>query len=128
MDDAVSRRGTNTRARQHPQNNQSYKTFKFGSTRFHIYGGNSSITVTRAGARRGAGSSQASAKELRQAGATLLRLYTQEQNIIAGGGYYVQAAALQMVRASRATAERRYVNCLIRYCREINSMTAWEVG
>jgi hypothetical protein len=64
---------------------------------------------------------QVQGNELRQAKTGLQRLYMQEQDAT-----YAQAAGdrndLSVIRSARATAERRYVNCLIRYLRDSNRM------
>jgi hypothetical protein len=127
MDDAVSRQGTNRRREFRPSNPRNRKTYNLGPHNVamngvRIYGGNH--TCTRANERRGHGL-QAQAAELRHARTTLVRLYTQEQHAVYNSrGVNARQSSLQMVRASRASAERRYVNCLIRYCRDANRMSA----
>ncbi len=61
---------------------------------------------------------RAQAAELRSAKANLERSYNQEENI--RHNFSVS------VRGARARAERRFVNCLIRYRRDANQMTAVE--
>jgi hypothetical protein len=128
MDDAVFRRGTNRRREFRPPNPRSHKTYNLGPhnntlTGVRVHG--STHTLTRVNERRAPGFLQAQAAELRQAKATLLRLYTQEQHAAYNSrGLNERQSSLQMVRASRASAERRYVNCLIRYCRDANRMSA----
>ncbi|KAH4007433.1 hypothetical protein HBH98_010520 [Parastagonospora nodorum] len=128
MDDAVSRQGTNRRREFRPSNPRNRKTYNLGPHNVslngvRINGGNH--TFTRANERRGHGFLQAQAAELRHARTTLVRLYTQEQHAFYNSrGASARQSSLQMVQASRASAERRYVNCLIRYCRDANQMSA----
>jgi hypothetical protein len=129
MDDAVSRQGTNRRHNNaHPTNPRNHKTFNLGPhCKVTFVGSRSnggSHTFTRVNARRAPGYLQAQAAELRNAKATLLRLYTQEQKALSKRGINTRHSTLQMIRASRASAERRYVNCLIRYSRDANYMSA----
>ncbi|KAH7412003.1 hypothetical protein DE146DRAFT_784606 [Phaeosphaeria sp. MPI-PUGE-AT-0046c] len=129
MDDAVTRRGTNRRVGLRSQNPRARRTYNPGDYSITFNGSvfnGGTHTFTRANARRAPGSIHTQATELRNARATLLRLYAQEQNVISSGGIDARQSTLQMIRASRATAERRYVNCLIRYCRDSNRMTAWQ--
>ena len=129
MDDAVSRQGTNHRTaprRTYPRN---HKTFNLGPLSVTLNGirlNGSTHTFTRVNERRAAGFLHAQAADLRAAKATLLRLYTQEQHALSKRGVNARQSTLQMVRSSRASAERRYVNCLIRYCRDANRMTAFQ--
>jgi hypothetical protein len=135
MDDAVSRQGTNTHRRRdaHSSYPRYHKTDNFGKVKI-TFNGNGGARIhggtqrsTRTNARRGAGFLHAQAAELRYAKANLLRLYTQEAHTITKSrGINPRDSTLQMVRASRATAERRYVNCLIRYCRDAGCMNAAE--
>jgi len=130
MDDAVSRQGTNRRRELRPSNPRNRKTYNLGlhnSTLngVRMHGGNH--TFIRANERRGHGFLQAQAAELRHARTILVRLYMQEQTAVYNSrGFNSRQSSLQMVRASRASAERRYVNCLIRYCRDANRMSAQE--
>jgi hypothetical protein len=129
MDDAVSRQGSNRRnntRRTYPRN---HKTYNLGSYNIIINEGRlngGTHTFTRVNERRAPGFLQAQAAELRQAKAILLRLYTQENHVLATQEQDARHSSLQVVRASRASAERRYVNCLIRYCRDAKRMTAFE--
>jgi hypothetical protein len=61
------------------------------------------------------------ASELREAKAVLDRLYSQEAQAYTNPYNYGQD--LNAVASSRATAERRYVNILIRYLRDANQMS-----
>jgi hypothetical protein len=123
----VSRQGTNYPRAAHPTILRNHKTFNFGHDRVTIVGnrfGQGKHTFTRISARRAPGFLQAQAAELRYAEAILSRLYTQEQDALSNGGINARQSSLQIIRASRASAERRYVNCLIRYCRDAKCMTA----
>jgi hypothetical protein len=133
MDDAVSRQGTNTHRRRdaHSSYSRYHKTYNYGKVRV-TFNGNGGARIhagthasTRAGARRGAGFLHAQAAELRHARTNLLRLYTQEAHAVAKSrGLNSRESTLQMACASRASGERRYVNCLIRYCRDAGRMNA----
>jgi hypothetical protein len=129
MDDAVSREGPkrsrNTRGSR-PRNHKTYnlRAFKIASNGVRMNGG--THTFTRVNKRRAPGFLQAQAAELRQAKAVLVRLYTQENHIVSNRGLNTRESSLQIIRASRASAERRYVNCLIRYCRDANRMTPFQ--
>jgi hypothetical protein len=61
------------------------------------------------------------ASELRGAKAVLDRLYSQEAQAYSNPYNYNQG--LKEIASSRATAERRYVNVLIRYLRNANRMS-----
>jgi hypothetical protein len=115
----VSRQGTDCRPAARPTNPRKHKTSTSGGNRF----GQGKHTFTRVKARRAPGFLQALAVELRYAKAILSRLYTQEQNTLSRGDINARQSSLQIIRASRASAERRYVYCLIRYCRAANCMT-----
>lgn len=128
MDDAVSRQGTNRRRDHHPSCPRNHKTYNVGGIEVIFNGARNhgrTHTFTRASARRAPGFLQAQGAELRHAKATLLRLYTQEAHAVSKSrGINSHDSTLQMVRASRASAERRYVNCLIHYCRDAGRMNA----
>jgi hypothetical protein len=127
MDDAVSRQGTRYPRAARPTNPRNHKTFNLGSVRVNLVGnrfGQGIHNFTRVNARRAPGFLQAQAAELRYAKAILSRLYTQEHDALSNGGINARQPSLQIIRASRASAERRYVNCLIRYCRDAKCMTA----
>jgi hypothetical protein len=132
MDDAVSRQGTNIRREFRSSNPRNHKTYNLGPhnvtlNRARVHGGNH--TFTRINERRGHGFLQAQTAELRYARTILVRLYMQEQTAVYNSrGVNVRQSSLQMVRASRASAERRYVNCLIRYCRDAKHMSAQEAN
>lgn len=65
--------------------------------------------------------------ELRSAKANLQRTYAQEQNIQSLSLRCTGITfSLPEVVAARARAERRYVNCLVRYLRDTNRMSAME--
>jgi hypothetical protein len=131
MDDAVSRQGTNRRHDARPMSSRYHKTFNFGTCRVTFRSRRfNGVTpkFTRANARRAPGNIQAQAAELHHAKATLLRLYAQEQHALSNRGINARQSTLDIVRASRASAERRYVNCLIRYCRSANHMTAFQAN
>lgn len=114
MDDAVSRQGTNRRCAPQYPSTRHHMTFAFGSHRVTFHGARS---------RRAPGLLHAEVAELRAARAVLVRLYAQEQHTIRNGRLNARESTLNMVRSSRATAERRYVSALIRYCRAANRMT-----
>jgi hypothetical protein len=76
--------------------------------------------------RRATGFLQAQAAELRRAKATLLRLYNQEHSALANRSINVRESSLNIIRFSRASSERRYVNCLIRYLRDAGRMTSFQ--
>lgn len=78
--------------------------------------------------RRAPGNLQAEAVELRQAQTILLRLYNQEHSAYTAYGFNARHSHLQMISASRASAERRYVNCLVRYLRDTNRMSAYQAN
>jgi hypothetical protein len=123
MDDAVARQGSNHRnplRSTHPRR----QTIYYGSTTLRAVGNHH----TRYHARRAPGSLQAEAAELRQAKTILLRLYNQEHSAYTAYGSNVRHSNLQMICASRASAERRYVNCLIRYLRDANRMSAFQAN
>jgi hypothetical protein len=127
MDDAVTRQGTNRRNYKrhiYPRNHKTYNLRSYNITFNGVKMNGGTHTFTRLNERRAPGFLQAQAAELRQAKAILLRLYTQEQSILTKRGVNARHSTLQIVRTSRASAERRYVNCLIRYCRDANQMTA----
>jgi len=131
MDDAVSRQGTNPRHVARGAYHRNHTTFNIGTHRvtFHGFRFNAGgHTFTRVNERRAPGFLQVEAGDLRAAKTTLLRLYNQEQHTLMNRGLNVRQSTLQMVRSSRATAERRYVNCLIRYCRAANRMTSAEAN
>jgi hypothetical protein len=131
MDDAVSRQGTNRRHETRPTKSRYQKTYNFGTCRVTFRGrrfNGVTPTFTRFTAGRAPGLLQAQAAELYHAKATLLRLYAQEQHAISKRGMNTRQSTLEMVRARRASAERRYVNCLIRYCRSANYMTAFQAN
>jgi hypothetical protein len=107
------------------------RTFNLGSHTVTFNGTNingGSHAFMRFNERRAPGFLQSQAAELRAAKMLLVRLYTQEQHAILKGGINARQSTLQMVRSSRASAERRYVNCLIRYCRDANRMTPLEAN
>lgn len=109
-----------------PMDPRALRTFQPGqynlaSNAFRFDGG--TTTFTGAQARRPPGFLKAQAAELRRAKTSLLRLYAQEQYTAAKVGPNTGDTPLQRIRTSRATAERRYVNCLIRYSRDANVMT-----
>lgn len=122
MDDTISRRGTTRRKPTHtnPRNHRTYNLRSHATANSH--------TFTRYNERRGAGFLQAQAADLRTAKSTLIRLYTQEQQALMRGGINARECSLQVIRSSRASAERRYVNCLIRYCRDAGRMSAVQAG
>lgn len=67
------------------------------------------------------------AAELRSAKSNLERAYTQEQNIQNLSSRRTGITFnFPEVSAARARAERRYVNCLVRYLRNTNQMSAVE--
>lgn len=60
--------------------------------------------------------------QLRRAKSTLERLYIQEQN--AATAHSIESPLdLSTIRASRVAAEKRYINFLIRYCRDMDQMS-----
>lgn len=123
MDDAVSRQGTSRRnfIRHQGTNRRNYRTFNLAGVTVNMMGG--SHAFHRYNERRAPGFLQAQAADLRAAKMTLVRLHTQEQHALMTRGINSRESTLQMIRSSRASAERRYVNCLIRYCRDANRMT-----
>jgi hypothetical protein len=64
------------------------------------------------------------AAELRAAKANLERAYNQEQNAINPAARSTGLSLNSQLAAARARAERRYVNCFIRYSRDANQMSA----
>jgi hypothetical protein len=67
------------------------------------------------------------AAALRLAKTSLERSYNQEQNFNnLSGGCTGLTLDFQQITAAIARAERRYVNCLIRYLRDANQMTSVE--
>jgi hypothetical protein len=131
MDDAVSRQGTNRRHDARPMNSRYHKIIDFGTRRVTFRGRRFNRVTPkfmRANARRAPGNLQAQAAELYHAKTTLLRLYAQEQHVLSNRGINARQSTLDIVRASRGSAERRYVNCLIRYCRTANYMTAFQAN
>jgi hypothetical protein len=129
MDDAVSRQGPdrlrNTR-RLYPRNHKTYNLGPYNITFNGVRMNRGTHTFTRVNERRAPGFLQAQAAELRQAKSVLVRLYTQENHIVGNRRLNARDSSLQIIRASRASAERRYVNCLIRYCRDAKHMTAFQ--
>jgi hypothetical protein len=129
MDDVVSRHGSNRRnntRRTYPRNHKTYNLGPFNITINNARLNGGAHTFTRVSERRAPGFLQAQAAELRQAKAVLLRLYTQENYVLGNRELNAGKSSLQIIRASRASAERRYVNCLIRYRRDAKNMTAFE--
>jgi hypothetical protein len=131
MDDAVSRQGPECPRDTHRPRPRNHKIYNLGPynitfTGARVNGG--AHTFTRVNERRAPGFLQAQAAELRQAKSVLVRLYTQENHIVGNGGLNARDSSLQIIRASRASAERRYVNCLIRYCRDANRMTSFQAN
>ena len=90
--------------------------YSFGTTHIRFRGGKHRFTV-----RKGAGFLEVQGNELRQAKTNLQRLYAQEQNAAAAQMLGVPSD-MHMIRTRRQTAERRYVNCLIKYMRDANRM------
>jgi hypothetical protein len=126
MDDAVARQGANRQTIPRRMRHRNRTTANLGAHRCTINGdrisGGRHIFI-RVNERRAPGSLQAEAGDLRAAKAILLRLYNREKQALVKRGPNARRSTQQMVRSSRATAERRYVNCLIRYCRAANRMT-----
>lgn len=120
MDDASRR---NERIRVAPPTMQSCGYNPFGSGMMYT---NSRVTKKRA-LRRSAESLQIQGCELREAKASLLRLYAQEKAALASPSSGVNPD-LKRICACRARAERRYVTCLIRYLRNSNRMDAIEAN
>jgi hypothetical protein len=128
MDDAVSRQGKNRRNHHNSTDPRSCRRkfyaaqYNLASNAFRFNGGTN--TLTRAHKlHRVPAFLQAKAKDLRRAKAKLLQLYKHEQCAAARGDANTISADLRNIRCSRATAERRYVGCLISYYREGNEMT-----
>jgi hypothetical protein len=70
---------------------------------------------------------RAQAAELRSAKTNLDRTYAQEQNVQELSSRCIGITFnFPEVTAARARAERRYVNCLVRYLRGANQMSAQE--
>ena len=67
---------------------------------------------------------RAQAAELRSAKANLERAYNQEQNAINLAARSTGLSLNSQHAAARARAERRYVNCFIRYSRDAKQMSA----
>lgn len=117
MDDASGRQGPSRQAAPRSTQPSAYASYS-GSTYFKFRGSKHRVTI-----RMAPGFLQTQGNELRHAKMTLQRLYTQEHNAFRAGS---ASANLPSIRASRATAERRYVNCLIRYLRDANRMSSGE--
>lgn len=67
------------------------------------------------------------AAQLRSAKSNLERAYAQEQNVqLPSSRSTGVISEIPGVVAGRARAERRYVNCLVRYLRDTNQMSAME--
>ncbi|KAH7093743.1 hypothetical protein FB567DRAFT_610333 [Paraphoma chrysanthemicola] len=129
MDDAVAREHTGRRHGPHHVYSRSRKTYypgSFGGVSHRARTKRARHTFNSATERRAPGFLQTQAAELRHAKATLLRLYNQENTALARRGTNVRESSLNMIRASRALSERRYVNCLIRYMRDAGRMTSFE--
>jgi hypothetical protein len=120
MDDAGACRGTNHHNPTRHTNPRNHRTFNLRPNFTVTVGPHAFIRYNE---RRAPGFLQAQAADLRAAKLTLVRLYTQEQHALMKGGVNARESTLQTIRSSRANAERRYVNYLIRYCRDANHMT-----
>ena len=115
MDDASGRECPSRRAAPRSTQPPVSAGHSSKSTYFKFRGSKHRVTI-----RTAPGFLQVQGNELRQAKLNLQRLYTQEQHALSTGS---AAANLPSIRSSRGTAERRYVNCLIRYLRDTKRMT-----
>jgi hypothetical protein len=100
--------------------------------RHHSYKTTSSRPNRKKRARRAAINNvppalRAQAAELRAARANLLRCYDQEQNVLDMSARFTGITInIPSTTAARERAERRYVNCIIRYLRNTNKMSSVE--
>ena len=118
MDDASSRQSAQRRTATQRLPIQAFGGLSLRSTYLKSRGPNQRMTI-----RGTSGSLQVQSNELRRAKVMLQRLYTQEKQAL-----HLQAVGacsnLREIRSSRGTAERRYVNCLIRFLRDTNRMSS----
>ncbi|KAL5113288.1 hypothetical protein ACEQ8H_008849 [Pleosporales sp. CAS-2024a] len=138
IDDAVARQGTKRGRVQRGKISRNYKAYHLGAhgVCYNDYRGHSRVHLftpiaTAERRRRAPGFLLAQTAELGSAKTALARLYSQEEHAVLyynSQGSKAGDSGLGVVRASRASAERRYVNCLIRYCRKANRMSALEAG
>ncbi|KAF2133864.1 hypothetical protein P153DRAFT_100213 [Dothidotthia symphoricarpi CBS 119687] len=110
MDGALTHQATHRRPPSRPRQSAPYE-FQFSRSSLTVHvGANSRVTV-----RNVPMFLHVPAQALRQAKSDLQRLYTQEATAYAAAQFAV--SNIQAIRASRGRAERKYVNCLIRYLR-----------
>ncbi|KAF1848926.1 uncharacterized protein K460DRAFT_364866 [Cucurbitaria berberidis CBS 394.84] len=117
MDDTLGRQGTHTNRRAAPRSTQPRANASYSDTKYFKFRGSRHRVIIR----MTPGYLQVQGNELSQAKTNLQRLYVQERNALTRGSAGI---SLPMIRASRGTAERRYVNCLVRYLRDANRMSA----